>query len=207
MRSLDPRLPVLVGLGAANDAARRRRPHDRGRARRGRRRRRAGPARRCRLHRRAPGLVVARRPGAHRRGAGSDRPRRTPSSARSASPNRRSSTTRWAPLPPAGTTPSSSPGPRRGRGRATAASRTTRRTRPPDEVLTRPPDFVAPGGDRGRHGVAAGAAVRADRERARRRPGSRGRAPSATRSPRSGPASTRWRRTTPRRRSGSPATP
>ena len=41
----------------------------------------------------------------------------------------------------------------------------------PDEILTRPPEFVAPVEIRRRHRPAAGAAVRPDRERARRRRG------------------------------------
>ena len=161
MRSLDPRLPVLVGLGAADDVGVRGRPHDRRGGRGSGRRRRARTPGPHRLHRRAAGHLVAHRPGAHggparRLTPGAHAPvrdRRLPAGGRS--------TTRWRPWRPDAPTRSSSPGPRRGRGRATAASTIDEE----DAAARRGADQAAglrgPGGDRGRHGLAARAAVRA----------------------------------------------
>ena len=66
MRSLDPRLPVLVGLGAASEPAPVVDLMTEAVRCRGGRRRRPRAASPHRLHRRAPGHVVAHRPGAHR---------------------------------------------------------------------------------------------------------------------------------------------
>ncbi len=205
MRSLDPRLPVLVGLGAAADAA----PvvdlmtdavsaaaADAGAP---------GAARPHRLHRRAPGHVVAHRPGAHRRPA-----RRLARRAHAPLRDRRLPTGGDQPRAgaggdPAAPAPSSSPDPRRGPGPVTAASRPTKRTaRPTRSSPGRPtswPRWRSPPASSGR----PCSSTRSLRTPSPRRCTSR-RSASARRSPRSGPGSTQWRSTTPRRRSPNDAT-
>ena len=204
-RSLDPRLPVLVGLGTAERRCARRRPHDRGGARRRRRCRRTRAARRRRLHRgarRARGRSPTRRarwPGA------SGRPGRARSASRSACRNKRSSTTCSRPWRPASYGTVVVVGGEARRWARDGGSETDEEGAPPDEVVSRPPDFVAPIERGGRHRPAAGAAVRADRERA----GGRGAADAGRAARRDrgavGPLQRGRPRTTPRPRSASPA--
>ena len=143
-RSLDPRLPVLVGARHRRRCCARRRPHDR---------QPCAPRQTTPGHRgssRAVDAIVVpqgtwastTRRAPWRSGSGHHGPARC--AARSACRSRRSSTTPWPRSAPAPSMPSSWSGPRPGHGRAPAASRPKLRGRLPTRSSRRPPDFVAP---------------------------------------------------------------
>ena len=162
-RSLDPRLPVLVGLGAASDSAPvvdlmtdavRAAAADAGAPGPARARSTASRCPRARGRSTDPARTVARRIGSPGRAHGPVRDRRLAAGGDQPRPGRRGGRPRrdasW-----------SSGGEARALGPRRRASSTDEERRPPDEVLTRPAGLRGPDRAGGRHRAAAGAAVRA----------------------------------------------